>query len=80
MDMTQMGSNFSSGYYKLSFKALQISLEQKLTIKSHDSGKEGHFCKSHPTSPGNLTRFPYRQIQIVRQFKFRGTEIASGFR
>ena len=36
-------------------------------------------CKEHPTSSGNLKRFLYREIQIVRRFKFRGTEIVSGF-
>ena len=30
--------------------AIHISLEQNLTIRSHDGGKEGHFCKSGDTS------------------------------
>ena len=29
---------------------LHISLEQNLTIRSHDGGKEGHFCNCGDTS------------------------------
>ena len=31
-------------------KQYHISLEQNLTIRSHDSGKEGHFCNCGDTS------------------------------
>ena len=31
-------------------KRTHISLEQNLTIRSHDGGKEGHFCNCGDTS------------------------------
>ena len=31
-------------------KDVHISLEQNLTIRSHDGGKEGHFCNCGDTS------------------------------
>ena len=45
------------GYFnQTQIEAHHISLEQNLTIRSHDGGKEGHFCNCGDTSIHFTTR------------------------
>ena len=49
------------------FNIQHISLEQNLTIRSHDGGKEGHFCNRGDTSihlPLTRTTEPSGQLSL----------------
>ena len=47
---TSTGAQNRAVWSKNVYKALHISLEQNLTNRSHDGGKEGHFCNCGDTS------------------------------